>query len=122
MELKELADIGQAQEIAASDDPVELSNALQSILNSSRRFTHYDIVRGGMGSVRLFLQQPFGESIDLPESSSEAGSIARELIQLRNEGGARYPDKPCADREQGWRIRKIEIQGKPAAIAEAAWV
>lgn len=122
MELRELADIGRADEVATSNDAAEIANALQSILNGSRRFTHRDIVRNGPGSIWLFLQEPLGEAVALPETSAEAGPLALELLRLTNEGGAGYSDQPCDKRVQGWRIRKTTIRGKAAAIAEAAWV
>ncbi len=119
MDLKELADLGPSEEVITSANPTELAEALQKILNGSQSFPHYDIVRGGLGSIRLLLQKPFGESVSVPQG--QAGILARELMQLTQENGARYPATSKNNQKKGWRIRKTVIEGMPAAIAEAAW-
>lgn len=123
MELQDLLELGTSNQIVASDSVVNLTDALQSILKDeeSALFTHYEIVYGGTGSIRLFLLRETNDSLDLPAPVRRASAIAEELLRFSKQE-ARYPEDPGHGRDKGWIIRSVRINGLPAAIAEAAWV
>lgn len=123
MELQDLIELGTSNQIVASDSAVALTDALQSILKDEEgaMFTHYDIVYGGAGSIRLFLLGEANGSQDLPAPMRRASAIAEELLRFSKQE-ARYPEDPGHGRDKGWIIRSVRINGSPAAVAEAAWV
>ncbi|HWH16250.1 MAG TPA: hypothetical protein VNU25_01555 [Candidatus Paceibacterota bacterium] len=122
MQIQELADLGTSNQLAASNDMGLLSEALKSIIENTDcwEYAHSAIVYGGSGSVRLFLQEPIDGSISLPAPMRPL-ALAHELIRF-SETEARYPENPGHGRTKGWIIRSVQINGSPAAIAEAAWV
>ena len=123
MELQDLIELGTSNQIVASDSVVALTNALQSIVKDEAGavFTHYEIVYGGTGSIRLFLLKETSGSLDLPAPMHRASAIAEELLRFSKQE-ARYPEDPGHGRDKGWIIRSVKINGSPAAVAEAAWV
>ncbi len=121
MEIQQLADMGPSAPVASSRYFHDLKDALEKILDNESQFTHFTIIHGGLGSIRLFLQHPLEDSIDLPRGSSTASEIATELLNFTLEG-ARYSDNPPGEMDKGWSIRVVTIGPKKAAIAEAAWV
>jgi len=121
MDIKQLASNGPIVAMISSADTTELSTALQQILNGQSAFTHYTIVHGGDGSIRLFLQQPFGDAVDLPRGSSRPLEVAEELMRFADETG-RYPENSDPTKKKGWTIRALTINFQQAAVAEATWV
>lgn len=121
MDVQQLADIGPTAPLTSSRYYHDLREALEKILDGAPSFTHFTIVHGGTGSIRLFLQAPLDGAVDLPRGSSTASEVAQELVTFANEG-ARYSDNPPGNRVKGWNIRAISIGPKKAAIAEAVWV
>lgn len=123
MELTVLAGLRHAATASASNNPAQIADALQAILNGSRSFTHVEEVIGSLGTVFVFLQESCcDDAVPLPPCESEAGSVARRLCERSVRSEVRYPPCPHPDRVKGWRIRQVRIRGKYAAIAEAAWV
>ncbi len=122
MEIKDLADLGISNQLVASSDIGDLSEALKSIIENSAgwEYTHFAIVYGGTGSIRLFLQGPTEGAVSLQQPMRPL-AVAHELIRF-TETEARYPENPGHGRAKGWIIRSVEINGSPAAVAEAAWV
>ncbi len=121
MDVQQLADLGPTAPLSSSRYFHDLREALEKILDGATSFTHFTIVHGGMGSIRLFHQGPFDGAVDLPDGSSTASEVAQELVTFAQEG-ARYSDNPPGNRVKGWSIRAVTIGPKKAAIAEAVWV
>lgn len=123
MRLAELAGLRHSAVTSASNDPGEIANALQGILNGSRSFTHREKVTCGRGTTYVYLQAYCCRNSEpLPTAESEAGSIAQTLCELAVSKGTRYPPRPHGDRRKGWRIRQVRLRGRLAAIVEAAWI
>ena len=107
MRLSDLADISKSEEIAASNDPSTLANALQGVLNGAQRFTHVMEVTEGPGPIWLYLQSSFRDASPLGDTGVP-GTIVRKLL------GDNASDS------KGFRIRRTSIKGhQPAAIVEA---
>lgn len=121
MDAHQLAANGPAVVIASSADCQELSSALEQILAGESTFPYYTIVYGGESSIRLFLQQPFEDAIELDRGSSRPLEIAEELMYFANNGG-RYPENTDPSLSKGWIIRAQTFGSKQAAVAQAAWV
>ncbi|HEY0948309.1 MAG TPA: hypothetical protein VGE53_02390 [Candidatus Paceibacterota bacterium] len=98
----------------------EIESFLRKALASEgEAFPHYTIVRGGPGSMRLHLQTPYADSIDLPAKYPD--QLAEAYVGfIENE--ARYPDQPHPDRVRGIAVRTASINGKRAALVEAVWI
>lgn len=119
MELTELMALSPLDEVGVANFIEPLEEALESILGDGEGFKHFGIVYGGSGSMRIFLQEPYGGSISSPLTSPN--EIAHELMRFAH-SEARYPESPSPESNKGWRIRSVTIEGHPAAIAEAVWV
>ncbi len=83
MEIKDLADLGISNQLVASSDIGDLSEALKSIIENSAgwEYTHFAIVYGGTGSIRLFLQGPTEGAVSLQQPMRPL-AVAHELIRF----------------------------------------
>ena len=96
-----------------------LALAMQQALGDVPAFQFSEPIHGTPRSGRLFtvLPHPRGEPIVLPLSARD---IAFELMRLAPK--ARYDGGPKSDDDRkGWEVLKLTVEGRPAAIAWAAW-
>lgn len=107
----------------------DLVDAISTLMGSEARFASMDIAYEGPGSCRVFFLEPSTRGVPCPPQTSVAVTIGAELIRYSNQpydqGGARYPKElpeGSGGWLKGWSIRKVEIDGEPALVAEAGWV
>ena len=109
--------------IGASHDVTDVEKCLLITLGDSQDkcFKHMTIIHGLDCSVRVFGQQPFFESIELPERFSPQ-ALATELFRLTGTE-ARYAPRPRSFMKKGWTIHKaIDEEGNLLAAAYASWI
>lgn len=85
----------------------------------NKPFTHSAPIEGMPVSGRIFSTEAFANMVPLP-NPSVGDDIARQLILLTEQNGARY-DPPSRAGSRGWQIARAAIGGNPAAIAWAVW-
>jgi len=107
--------------VAVGRSPELIQAALQEILGTGKSFPFYTIVHDGPSSIRLFLQEPYADSIEMPAHMILPADIAKSLLEFTT-SGARYPHQLTPSGFKGFTISEIEIAGKSAAIVIATWV
>jgi hypothetical protein len=122
VDLKELADLKPSGILEASADPRMLGFALQKILGTREQFAYHDVVHGGLGSIRIFFANLKEGERALSAHDGHPTTIATNLMESINCNAVRHSEQPPGKRTKGWNIRSVEIDGRHAAIAEAAWI
>jgi len=118
----ELSRLAPIAHVVTSADEDRLREGLEQILGPSGSFDHYTTVRGGPGSIRLFLQTRFDDSIKTLDGHKRPGEIAVDLLHyIEQQDGPRYPEPALEGRRKGWKLSCVKIDGKAAALVEAAW-
>jgi hypothetical protein len=114
--------------IGESSDPEILTVCLRLALWNTfgEKFGHFAPLTGFDRSIRIFGQEPFENSVPLPQPLSPHG-LAHELARLaRTE--ARYPARTeagTAFASKGWTILTIDekdAKGNPLVVAYATWL
>lgn len=122
MNVKELADFKPSGILESSADPSKLSFALQKILGTREYFANDGIISEGPGSIRIFFANPKEGEAPLSVHCGHPRTIANNLMSAIGHNQVRHPDRLPGNRTKGWNIRSVEIDGRRAAVAEAAWV
>lgn len=107
--------------VVSSCDTAELAVALSNCLGpKGDEFYHYDIIRGGSCSGRIFFRERHGaDCVPIPESSPE--DVAHQLMTF-SDTEARYDPPETKEKKRGWEIRATMIHGSRAAIAWTRWI
>ena len=103
-------DLSASTLIGASHDVRDVEKCLIICLGNSphKWFSHMDIIHGLDCSVRVFGQQSFSESCELPERFSPR-ALAAELFKLTRTK-ARYLPPPRSFMKKGWTIWRQRTQ------------
>lgn len=124
MDFKELP----AQElVAATTNLWELERALRVTLGRRSQERCYDIARDGPCSTRVIAPAGTPASkrdgmVRFPKDATSDLAVARSLVRLIEEDGARIAGRRPPGHEPGWRIGRSILDGTPVAIAMAVWV
>jgi len=115
-----LSEMPQSHSLVVSSKSEEINAALASV---GKSFSHIEVIQASPCSGRLLLQQRTDRSVSLNRSMTPQ-DVGFELYGGMFQLEARYnpPTQPDTLYEKGWEIRRVEIDGQPAALALAAWV
>lgn len=116
------SELPSSEPTVASDRIPDLTDAISLAIGPERACSHVTIARGGPQSCRVFLVAPYADAVTFNGNQVRSPrQIAQELMQFTDQD-ARYPERRDFTTRKGWAIRKIELDGNPVAVAEAAWV
>jgi hypothetical protein len=114
-------ELPQSEPVIASANYNFIASALLAIIREGETFDFVEIVKGAPRSGRLLSSTPIDASVALPKKLSRFG-VAHELEKLLGEARFDPPIPTSSSVLRGWEIRKIVINGTPAALIWAAWV
>ena len=119
------ADLPESTELVRSRREGDLTDAISLAIGPATECIRLAIAANGPSSCRVFMTAR-GEGVFLDPSCRRPPEIAAELMRYSTPRigveTARLPEPRPEDTEPGWAIRKIIVNGHPAAVATAVWV
>ncbi len=107
--------------IGHAADPGTLSNFLSKIDGIDTLFTHFETVTGAERSGRIIAPHHLPNGVKTMRPLNRLG-VAIELEKITRESRYEPRHPPAPNMTRGWEIHKLVLDGKPTALALAAWI